>query len=366
MKKLLTLFSLSIVQIFTFIGCASSTGPIESTGENKVWTPVAEFANVYVNEIKIINDELYIAGRTEDRKGVLYKSSDGEKWSSAMPSDSTFMSGLKAIDSYRGKIIGVGNCTPICIIEKDTIIPMSPIVKIHASKMMTTEKGIFIAAGGDYTSYNCAFFSNDSLTYVQNHLYTYNDNECIYEGGGIKPIEISKLLKEKNSPNERILLSNTENYNFVTSFSNGIIDCFPNKGLSLKDKECGSLDMIYIEDTLYACTTGRIVYYDNSRGWKTFGDSLPKIQNVYPATVAIAYDELRHTIYVGTSCSGVLRWKEGKGWESFNDGVNPAWENVHTAMSDLIYFKGNLFQTYGGERKWIFTPPSTGVLKIKL
>ncbi|MDP4116563.1 MAG: hypothetical protein Q8903_10525 [Bacteroidota bacterium] len=362
MKKLLTLFSLSIVQMFAFIGCASSTGPIESTGEKKVWTPVAEFTNICIKDIKIINDELYISGRTEDRKGVLYKSSDGEKWSSAMPSDSTFMSGLNAIDSYRGKIIGVGNCTPICIIEKDTIIPISPIVKIYASQMTTTEKGIFI---GTSELYDCAYFSNDSLTYVQNHLYTNNnDNECIYEGGGIKPIAISKLLKERNSPNERILISNTENYNFVTAFSNGIIDCFPHKGLSPDDKGVGSYDMIYIGDTLYACTMGRVVYYDNSRGWKMFGDSLPKIHNIYPTALAITYDELRRNMYVGTTYSGVLRWKVGKGWESFNEGITPIWGDVYTTVTDIMYFKGNLFLTYGDRKKW--QSQWRGVLKIKL
>ena len=364
MKSTIIFHAIFIIQLFTFMGCASSTGPIDSTGGKKIWTPVAELSNIYVNEIKIINDELYIAGRTDDHKGVLYKSVDGEKWTMAMPSDSTFLGGLKAIDSYRGKIIGVGTWTPICMLEKDTIIPISPIVKISASKMITTEKGIFIAAGGDYTSYNCAYFSNDSLTYVQNHLYTYNDNECIYEGGGIKPIAISRLLKDKNSSNDRIILANTENYNFVTAFSNGIIDCFPNKGLSINDKYSGCLDMIYIWDTLYACTTRHIVYYCNSQGWKSFGDSLPKIQNVYPAAVAIAYDELRHTMYVGTNYSGVLRWKEGKGWESFNDGVNPVWENIYATMSDLIYFKDSLFLTYGGDRKW--PSSSTGVFKIKL
>jgi hypothetical protein len=364
MKRTVICFILSIVQIFTFIGCASSTGPIESTGGKKAWTPVAELANVYVNEVKIINDELYIAGRTDEHLGVLYKSSDGEKWSLVMPPDSTFLGGLNAIDSYHGKIIGVGSYTPICIIEKDTIIPISPIVKIHASQMITTEKGIFIAAGCGYYLYDCAFYSNDSLSYMQNHLNTSNDNECIYEGGNIKPIEISKLLKEKNSPSERILLGNSVNYNFVTSFSNGTIDCFPNKGLNIYDKSAGCLDMMYIEDTLYACTMGRIVYYDNSLGWKLFADSLPITYKHYPTALAIAYDDLQHTIYVGTNYSGVIRWKEGKGWESFNDGANPVWENVYPTLSGLIYFKGNLFLTYGGERKW--TSQSTGVLKIKL
>ena len=364
MKSTIIFHAIFIIQLFTFIGCASSTGPIDSTGGKKIWTPVTELSNIYVNEIKIINDELYIAGRTDDHKGVLYKSVDGEKWFSAMPTDNIFTEGLVAIDTYHGKIIGTAPYKPICIIEKDTVIQISPVIKIFMGKMITTEKGIFIAAGSNRYLYDCVFFSNDSLTYVQNHLNTYNDNECIYEGSIIKPIEISKLLREKNSANERILVSNTVTYNFVTSFSNGTIDCFPNKGLSINDKYSGCLDMMYIGDTLYACTMGRIVYYDNSREWKTFGDSLPKAYNHYPTALAITYDELQHTMYVGTNYSGVLKWKGGKGWESFNDGINPLWGAVFATMSDLIYFKGNLFLAYGGERKW--TSLSTGVLKMKL
>ena len=362
MKSTIIFHAIFIIQLFTFIGCASSTGPIDSTGGKKIWTPVTEFTNICIRDIKIIDDELYISGRTDDRMGILYKSSDGVKWSSVMPPDSIFLGGLNAIDTYYGKIIGVGNYTPICIIEKDNVIPISPIVKIPANQMITTEKGVFI---GTSELYNCAFFSNDSLTYVQNHLYTNgNDNECIYEGGGIKPIVVTKLIKEKNSPNERILISNTENYNFVTTFSNGIIDCFSHKGLSPFDKSVGSYDMIYIRDTLYACTMGRIVYYDNSHGWKMFGDTLPKIHNIYPTALAITYDELKQNMYVGTTYSGVLRWKEGKGWESFNEGMIPIWEDVYATITDITYFKGNLFLTYGDRKKW--KSQWRGVLKIKL
>ena len=362
MKSTIIFHAIFIIQLFTFIGCASSNCPIDSTGGKKIWTPVAEFSNIDVSEIKIMNDELYIAGHIGMNQ-YLYKSTDGEKWSLVMPPEKILPGYLNTVDYYNGKIVCGGRHAPLCVIEKDTLIPISPIIKIAASKMITIERGIFIGSS-EYEANSCALFSNDSVTYIHNHLYTYNDNECIYEGGIIRPLGIPKLLKQKNTPNERILIGNVDNYNFVTSFANGAIDCFPNKGLSLKDKECGSLDMIYIEDTLYACTMGRIVYYDNNRGWKTFGDSLPKIQNVYPTTLAIAYDESRHTKYVGTNYTGVLKWKEGKGWESFNEGMTPIWENVYATVSDLIYFKGYLYLTYGSSKRW----PSqcTGVIKIKL
>ena len=112
---------LFIVLFLMNLGCDS---PVEVKPPLNRWESIHQLANMNVLDIKILNGELIIAG-IQDSHGVAYKSEDGIVWTLITPLENCFFNGICSIDYWKGDIIGVAPGLPICILSRDTLIPIS-------------------------------------------------------------------------------------------------------------------------------------------------------------------------------------------------------------------------------------------------
>lgn len=326
--------------IFLFSSCDTTEIPININSHN--WKSISELNGIDVWDIKIFNDEIYLAGKDINNKGVIYKSSDGIKWEIFNPLiGDSLNQGVRAIDFYNGELIASSIDKPIYIITKEKITPLTKAITNYVKSMVVDNNNLLV---GTINNYYCSYVTLGGIYDVYDSLYTSPyDNSCFHQAG-ITGINISTFLKDKKS--DAILIGNYAfNNHFVTVFINGKIDCYFTEGLSQRDKYFGCHDLIYAGDTLCAAGYAGIKYLDADI-WKIYGDSLPNTKDGGTSTAtAIAYDDSRRQMYVAGTYIGVAKWEKSS-WVLINDGLENS-NGYYDFVPNMICFKEVLLLTYG-------------------
>ena len=319
--------------------------------EEKKWENIPELDGMDVWDVKIYNDEIFVAGRDISGKGAIYKSFDGVHWEGVAPAIGDSLNyGVGAIDFYNGNLIACATGKPIYSVINEKVNPITkPILNDVREMIVDNENNILVGSYRPGIVYK--YVTLDSVYNIYDSLYTAPDGDCYKQAGIQGSISVSRFLREKNT--ESIIIGNFSlNYHFITSFKNKTINCFPTDGLSPEDRFHGCHDMIFINDTLFvAGGKGTIKYFWNNE-WKVFGDSLPKTPNsVSTIPTSIAYDYLKNEIYVAANYIGVVKWTSTKGWQKFNNGLVST-QGYYDFIPNLTYFKGLLLLTYGTSKNY--------------
>jgi len=339
--------TLLIIATLLIQSCNKPTEPHDSKTET--WQKIADLEGVDVFDVKIHNNEIYIAGRDLNGKGVIYRSSDAINWEVFNPSIGDSLDwGVGAIDFYNGNLIACFTGKPVYIVMTDKISPLTKPILNDVREMIVDNNGnILIGTTGE--SYHLKYATKDSILNIYDSLSTPSTGGC-YRQTAIVPIAVSKFLMSASHDN--ILIGNYSfNNHFVTVFGNAMIDCFPTEGLDQNEKYFGCHDIIYIDDTLFAAGYASIKYL-NQNEWKTYGDTLPKTpDSVLTIATSIAYDEIKNEIYVAANYIGVVKWVKNSGWTKLNNGLE-SFQGYYDFISDIVYFKGKLLLTYGKSKNY--------------
>ncbi|MDP2365925.1 MAG: hypothetical protein Q8M94_19410, partial [Ignavibacteria bacterium] len=309
-----------IMVIFLLLVTACTNEPSVDDKPEKKWKNIPELDGIDIWDVKIYNDEIYVAGRSIDGKGIIYKSTNAINWTiyNTAIKDSLDR-GVMAIDFYNGNLIACFTGKPVYLVTSDHVTPLTkPILNDVREMIVDNENNILI--GSFLPGFFCKYISSDSTYNIYDSLFTPSSGGCSKQAGISGGISVSKFLKDINSGD--ILIGNFSfDYHFVTAFSNRTIDCYPTDGLSPIDRFHGCHDIIFINDTLFAAGKANIKYLDQNV-WKTFGDSLPKtIDSGLAIATSIAYDEVKQDIYVSANYIGVVKWFKNSGWKTLNEGL---------------------------------------------
>jgi hypothetical protein len=338
--KLTTAFFLLLI-----VSC--TTEPNSGSGDEKTkWENIPELDGVDVWDVKIYNDELYIAGRDINGKGVIYKSTDGVNWEGVAPAIGDSLNyGVGAIEFYNNNLIACATGKPIYTVINDKVKPLTkPLMNDVREMIVDSENNILVGSYRPSIVYN--YVTNDSIYKVYDLLFTGSQGECYKQPGTQGSVSVSSFLREKNT--DAILIGNFSlNYHFVTLFKNGTIECFPTDGLSSEDRFHGCHDILYINDILFVAGGKGTIKYLNNNEWKTYGDSLPKTpDNIFTVPTAITYDETQNEIYVAVNYVGIVKWDRNSGWIKLNDGLVSI-QGYYDFIPNLTYYKDKLILMYG-------------------
>ncbi len=343
-KKMITTILL-ITATLLIQSCNKPTEPSESKIED--WQKIAELEGVDVFDVKIHNNEIYIAGRDAHGKGVILKSKDAMKWGIINSSIAdTFSQGVMAIDFLKGDLIAAYSTKPVYLIKPQSITPITKPILMDLCEMVVDNKSNILIGTTYSASYSMKYIIQDSIIDIYDSLYTFVGCE---KQSAIVPIGVTKLLKD--SASDGILIGNFNSNHYVTLFKDMSINCFPTEGLSFNDKKYGCHDIMFINDTLFATSDGVVKFLDNSF-WKIYGDSIPKtILGHTPMVTAITNDPNKNEIYIATQFLGVLKWDTSNGWVPFNKGIASS-DGYYDTITEIIYFNNHLIITYGSYKQY--------------
>ncbi len=345
MKRILTMaFNVFLCGL---LSCYTSEPP-DDEGKIKRWEKISALDGLDIWDVKIYNDEIFIAGRDINNRGVIYKSSDAINWQAVNTSVGDSLDrGVGAIDFYNGNLIAAFTGKPVYLVTTECVTPLTePILNDVREMIVDRENNILIGTIGNYY---CTYFNSGSEFKVYDSLFVPPSEYGCFKQSAIVEIGITKFLLNENSDN--ILLGNYYSNHFVTAFFNKSINCIETGGLSFYDKLLGCQDIIFINDTLFAAGYSSIKYLDQNE-WKVYADTLPKTPDgVHTIATSMAYDEVMKEIYVAANYIGVLKWVKSLGWVKLNDGLQ-SFQGFYDFIPDIIYFKHILLLTYGTSKNY--------------
>ncbi len=348
--------------IFSSSSCDTSVFPIKNTSP-KEWQTIYDLEDLDIWDVKIYNDEIYVAGIESDGRGFVYKSSDAINWVNISPliADS-LNSGVGAIDFLNGNLIGCFSGKPVYLLINENIIPLTePILNDVREIIVDSNNNILI--GTFLPGYYLKYVTHDKIINIYDSLYTPPYSTGCFRQSSIQGgISVSKLLKDTKS--DKILIGNySYNNHFITVFNSEIIDCFPTEGLSYNDKFFGCHDIIFINDILFAAGFSSVKFFEQN-SWKIFGDTLPNTPDgKLPIATSIAYDKINKDIYVTTNYIGVLKWVKNQGWLKINEGLK-SFQGFYDPISRIIFFKNKVLIFYGSNK--VYKPNMKGALFFPL
>src|SRR5690554_3045201 len=340
--------SLILLSLIVLPTLTCNDNPVETNNDKQQWKKISALEGIDIWDVKIFNDEIFIAGIGVDGRGVIYKSSDAINWKIINPLVGDSLDrGVEVIDFYNGNLIACFSGKPVYFVTKDDMIPLTePILNEVREMIVDNENNILI---GTIRNYYCKYVTSDTIYNIYDSLHTPLTNAGCYKQDAIVPVNTSKLLK--NIETDDILIGNYLAANhFITTFHNRTIDCFPTEGLSQNDKYFGCYDIIYANDTILAAGYASIKYLDQNE-WKIYYDTLPKPGGSLTIATSLAYDNFKSEVYVAANYIGVIKWINGKGWITINEGLE-SFQGYYDFIPDIIYFKGKLLLTYGTSKTY--------------
>jgi hypothetical protein len=344
-----TLFKNFTPLLFLLFSTCVNEPPDHVASENK-WQDIPELSGMDIWDVKIYNDEIYVAGRDFSGKGAIYKSSDAIHWDVFAPSIGDSLEfGVGAIDFYNGHLIACASGQPLYLIINSIITRLTEPLGDIREMIVDKENNILI--GTYLPGYFCKYITPDSTYDIYDSLFTPPDGGCSKQAGITGGISVSKFLINKSS-NDILIGNFSLNYHFVSAFRNRSIDCFPNNGLTSVDRFHGCHDLIFINDTLFAAGGKGTIKYLDQIEWKVYGDTLPKTPDSSMAIpTAIAYDGVKKEIYVASNYIGVTKWLKNSRWQKLNNGLVSN-QGYYDFIPNISYFKGILLLTYGTSKNY--------------
>lgn len=321
--------------------CEKSTESDVTQPVEPIWERVASVEGFNATSLKIINGELYFAGRTSTGN-CIYRTSDGESWGTVSTAlRDSFPNGVAAIAGYEGGIIAVGYYySPLNKISPDgSIEQISPNLWIFSTDMDVYNSEIYIGA------YNSEALTridiNGGLHRLKLRAY---DNNCGETYSDTNYMHVA-ILKKNEWHGENLLFAGLSGFNhfFCPVDTSGLI-CFTREGIDTWEEWYGLRDFIISGDTIYAGGIGVLKYYYNNK-WEILGDSLPKTNGRVSFINAITKADNR--LFVAVNKGGIYEYTK-EGWLLFGDGLPQAeaGDNIDE-LARLIYYKGYLFAAYG-------------------